>query len=281
MKNKEKVIDFYNNATEDYEFWSRDYNMHFGLARFNVFNREKMLKKMNQSVLDKVGVMSCNENENFLDMGCGCGGTLRQGSLLNNKVKPNGVTLSKWQIDKCKEIIEKRNIKNVNVVEGDFCKMPYENQSMDGVWALESICHSNNRLEAMKEAYRVLKKGKKFVITDGFVKVNPEKAGYFFRKSYKILCKGWSLPNLANIFDFTSQLEDTGFKIILIKDLSWKIAPSVFHSPVVIIKYLLCNIFKRKPLKKQSIQNLKASFISFFLGIQRSKFSYYQIIVEK
>ena len=28
--NKENLIDFYNEATEDYEFWSRDFNMHFG-----------------------------------------------------------------------------------------------------------------------------------------------------------------------------------------------------------------------------------------------------------
>ena len=39
--NKEKVIEFYNEATEDYEFWSKDFNMHFGyfkLFKTNPFN---------------------------------------------------------------------------------------------------------------------------------------------------------------------------------------------------------------------------------------------------
>ena len=30
---KVEMIDFYNEATEDYEFWSNDFNMHFGYFR--------------------------------------------------------------------------------------------------------------------------------------------------------------------------------------------------------------------------------------------------------
>ena len=57
MKTKKysKVVEYYNNATDDYKFWSKDYNMHFGLAIPNVFNRQKMLKKMNSFILKKSG----------------------------------------------------------------------------------------------------------------------------------------------------------------------------------------------------------------------------------
>ena len=41
------MIDFYNEATEDYEFWSKDFNMHFGYYRplkTNIFKRDSMFE---------------------------------------------------------------------------------------------------------------------------------------------------------------------------------------------------------------------------------------------
>ena len=51
--NKEQVIDFYNEATEDYRFWSNDLNMHFGYfvpLKTCVFKRDGMLNRMNDEV---------------------------------------------------------------------------------------------------------------------------------------------------------------------------------------------------------------------------------------
>jgi len=48
--NKENLIELYNEATEDYEFWSKDFNMHFGYYipfKTTLFKRDTMLNEMN------------------------------------------------------------------------------------------------------------------------------------------------------------------------------------------------------------------------------------------
>jgi len=127
----------------------------------------------------------------------------------------------------------------------------------------------------------VLKKGSFLVINDGFLKIKLEKASSFFKKSFSVLCKGWAIPDFANIDEFKSIIKKNKFKIIEIQDLSWKIAPSVIHSPLVIIKYLIYALFGKAPLKEQNLNNLKGSFMGLIIGIQRKKFSYYMIKVQK
>jgi ubiquinone/menaquinone biosynthesis C-methylase UbiE len=279
MENSTKIIDYYEEATKDYEFWSKDFNMHFGLVIWNIFNREKMLRKMNLFVLENINGEETNSH--YLDLGCGCGATLRQGCQTNKDSKYTGVTLSKWQIDKCKELMHNQNITNGDVIEGDYHHLPFDDENFNGAYALESLCHSNNRLKVLKEASRVLKKGSKLVVADGFIKVDSKKAGWLFKKMYKILCEGWALPNLANINEFKTQLKEAGFKIKEVKDISWQIAPSVLHAPFIVVKYLIYCLLGKAPLKKQNINNLKGSFVSLFMGLQRSKFSYYVIVAEK
>jgi len=130
-KKYKKVIDYYDNATDDYKFWSKNYNMHFGLAIWNIFNREKMLKKMNSFILEKIG-FSDTKDKKFIDLGCGCGGTLRQGCEENPSNSITGVTLSKWQINKCNELINQKKLKNAKVMIEDYHNLPFEDESFDG-----------------------------------------------------------------------------------------------------------------------------------------------------
>ena len=63
-RNRIEMIDFYNEASEDYEFWSNDFNMHFGYFipfRTNVLKRDTMLNEMNNQVLKRLsfdGILS-------------------------------------------------------------------------------------------------------------------------------------------------------------------------------------------------------------------------------
>jgi len=53
--NKENLADFYNETTEDYEFWSKDFNMHFGYYipfKTSLLKRDSMLNEMNNQVFN-------------------------------------------------------------------------------------------------------------------------------------------------------------------------------------------------------------------------------------
>lgn len=50
----------------------------------------------------------------------------------------------------------------------DYLRTTFDNNSFDVVWALESACHSVNKAAFLKEMYRLLKKGGRFILADGF-----------------------------------------------------------------------------------------------------------------
>ena len=113
------------------------------------------------------------------------------------------------------------------------------------------------------------------------MKIDTSNGSKFFKKTYNAMCEGWAIPDFANFNEFKSILERNRFKIKEIEDLSWKVAPTALHSPYVILKYLLFALLGKAPLKKQNLNNLKGSFMGLILGLQRKKFSYYMIKVQK
>ncbi len=77
-QNKIEMIDFYNEASEDYEFWSKDFNMHFGYFipfKTNPLKRDRMLNQMNAQVIKRLNIG--NTKNRLIDLGCGMGGTMR------------------------------------------------------------------------------------------------------------------------------------------------------------------------------------------------------------
>ncbi|MEO1013407.1 MAG: SAM-dependent methyltransferase, partial [Bacteroidota bacterium] len=100
------IIDFYNEATEDYKFWSSDYNMHFGYfshGRSNPLKRDSMLNEMNRQVLKRLGLPSSKSL--LADLGCGMGATIRYALQRNPKLSAIGVTLSHFQVSEGNKLL--------------------------------------------------------------------------------------------------------------------------------------------------------------------------------
>ena len=168
--NSEKVIEFYNEATEDYKFWSNDFNMHFGYYKFlktNPFKRDSMLNEMNRMVFNQFSI----SNSNFLigDLGCGMGGTMRFGIRNFKNLNMIGITLSDFQVQYGNALL--KNIKGL-IVKENYNKTSFKNNSLDGAIAIESFCHAGHDSKSFKEAYRILKPNSKLVIADAFLKKN-------------------------------------------------------------------------------------------------------------
>ncbi|MEM7185967.1 MAG: methyltransferase domain-containing protein [Bacteroidota bacterium] len=275
---RSEIIDFYNEATEDYSFWSRDLNMHFGYFRpgiTNPFRRDSMLNEMNLQIYKRLNLPG---RATVADLGCGMGGTMRYFLKQNPLLTMLGVTLSGFQVREGNRLL--KDTKGL-ILEENFEQTSIPSDSMDGSIAIESFCHSGHSVNALKEAYRILKPGGKFVMADAFLKKSPNQLCFGSKYCYEALCNGWSLDGLGVIDEVIDHLKGIGFRKVTVEDISLRVAPSVFHVPFAIGGFLLKNLFRRKPLKRQSWNNLKASFYALLSGLHMKDFGYYVITAEK
>ncbi|WP_108866644.1 methyltransferase domain-containing protein [Aquimarina aquimarini] len=276
---KEKITQFYDEATEDYEFWSKDFNMHFGYYipfKTSIFQRDSMLNEMNQQVFDRLQVSK--QNSLIADLGCGIGGTIQYGLRKYPLLHIIGVTLSSFQVNEGNKRLEG---KNGLILQENYCHTSFASSSLDGAYAMESFCHSGHSKQALQEAYRILKPNAKLVITDAFLKKDAEQLCIGSNYCYEQLCEGWSLNGLGSIKKVEHTLKQIGFRDIVIKDISYRVAPSVLHVPFAITKFIAQKLFKKSPIKPQSLKNLKGSLFALLSGLHTKSFGYYIITVKK
>lgn len=278
-KNKIEMIDFYNEATEDYEFWSKDFNMHFGFFipfKTNPFRRDSMLNQMNTQVLKRLDI---GQNKHrILDLGCGMGSTMRHALNHHKKVIAYGVTLSDFQVEHGNSLL---NGLNGIILKENYNNTTFRSESFDSALAIESLCHSGHDRTSIKEAYRILKPEGKLVIADAFLKKERENLCRGGTYAYSRLCDHWSLEKLETIDKMKQHLESVGFSQVIIEDASFRVAPSVLHVPFAIAGFILKKLLRFKSIKRESLHNLKGSFYALLSGLHTRSFGYYLITAIK
>jgi MPBQ/MSBQ methyltransferase len=281
----EHILDYYRNASRDYESWSKQFNMHFGYYRWglNPFRREGMLNEMNEKVFDQLAIDD-TADEHVYDLGCGLGGTLRHSAKRFNSSRFTGFTLVPWQVEHGNAMLQEGKFsERINMLEGDYTKLSVPSNSAAGVYNLESACHAkgSDKAALVKEVHRVLKPGQRYVVADGFM-INPSiKQGKLMKRAMKAIGENWAVEEFAQLEHFEAALLKQGFIDVTVKDISWNIAPSVLHAPFTVLGFVLKKLWKREKMEKQSINNLKGSLLSLVVGMNRSKFRYCIVTATK
>jgi hypothetical protein len=92
------------------------------------------------------------------------------------------------------------------------------------VWALESSCHALNKGDFLREAYRLLRKGGRIVVCDGFLLQRR-----FSEQQWQavVTClNGWAVPNLCSRQEFTGLLAEQNFQSVRCHDITAQTLPS-------------------------------------------------------
>ncbi len=105
-------------------------------------------------------------NARVLDLGAGYGGAAR---YLAQRFSCRITTLNLSEVQN-----ERNRVLNracglnylIEVIEGNFESLPFEDQGFDVVWSQDALLHSGNREKVVAEAARVLKPNGTFVFTD-------------------------------------------------------------------------------------------------------------------
>ncbi|QQG52516.1 MAG: methyltransferase domain-containing protein [Candidatus Falkowbacteria bacterium] len=220
---KETIIKYYNYTLPFYKFfYHKNSNaVHYGFFDKNTKNHQAALLNVNQCLAD---ISRIKSGDVILDAGCGIGGSSIW-LAKNYPVKVIGISISGKQINEANRLSVKEKISDrAFFYERDFLNSGFSDESFDIVWAIESVCHADDKKDFLKEAYRLLKPGGRLVIDDGFLlrKVGDKKE----QKDYDAFLKGMALPNLASEQQFKKDLENLRFQNIKIYDKTKETWPS-------------------------------------------------------
>lgn len=280
--NFDDIIEYYSEATDQYAGWGDNFNMHFGYYQcgMNPFNLEPMLENFNRQVVESLKLSSSKDNH-VLDMGCGVGGTTRFCAKQANIKSVTGITIVASQIQQAIELLKNHSFEcEVTYELQNYHNTNFDNSSFDGVYAMESACHSGemDKRSIISEAFRVLKPGARFVMSDGFLK-SQRPLNFILNYCYKKVCNCWALGSFGELNCVVEQMKQAGFINVKVEDASWRIAPSVAHIPFIAVKYFFTRIFKKN--SRQLWNHLIAPIFLLPVSVCKHRFGYYIITAEK
>lgn len=214
----EAVIEYYNQCHVDYKIlWRSHRNLciHFGYFDDEHANHAEALPNMNRVLASRVGITS---EDSVLDAGCGVGGSSIW--LAENRgARVCGVNIQPLHLRLAREEAKTRGLEQlVRFEERNYCDTGFEPGSFDVVWALESVCHCDDKPAFIAEAFRVLRPGGRIMVADFFqFKADLDATE---RERMRLWLDGWALPGLAQVDEFRDGFRSAGFAQISCDDIT-------------------------------------------------------------
>jgi tocopherol O-methyltransferase len=164
--------------------------------------------------------------ENILDVGCGIGGS---SLYLADKfhARATGITLSPVQAARATERAQELNLSNRSqFLVANALEMPFEDNTFDLVWSLESGEHMPDKTKFLQECYRVLKPGGKLIMVtwchrpiDNSPLTDDEQK--HLQEIYQVYC----LPYVISLPEYTAIAHQLPLQNIRTADWSTAVAP--------------------------------------------------------
>lgn len=217
------IIRYYERTSFDYflvlRLW-KHWGKHYGFFDRDHKTVEEAILNLNKVLAEKAEI---HKGAKVLDAGCGVGGSSIW--LAKNKdARVTGITIVEQECKKAKELARKYKVGDkTEFLVRDYCNTGFPNSTFDLVWAIESVCHAEDKSNFLKEAIRILKPGGKLIVADGF-----QKKLSLTVEEQDIMHKwlsGWAVPNLATVNGFKDSMRKVGFKKIESEDVVKNILP--------------------------------------------------------
>uniref|UniRef100_A0A7S4AWA4 Methyltransferase type 11 domain-containing protein n=1 Tax=Pseudo-nitzschia australis TaxID=44445 RepID=A0A7S4AWA4_9STRA len=163
-----------------------------------------------------------------VDVGCGIGGSSRHIARKFN-CKARGITLSPYQAARGNELaIEQGVADRTSFQVADALDQPFEDNSFDLVWSLESGEHMPDKKKFVDELFRVATPGGRILIVTWCHRDLEDGETSLTKKEERILARinrAYYLPKWCSVKDYVDLLEAKGASNVRREDWSYIIAP--------------------------------------------------------
>ncbi|MBI3941540.1 MAG: methyltransferase domain-containing protein [Chloroflexi bacterium] len=220
----QQIITYFETCEIDYRVtWNLEGSsaLHLGFWDETTTHLAQALARENEVLAQEVGITS---SDRILDAGCGVGGSavyLAQ----TYRCHVTGITLVPKQVELARRNALKHGVSDrVTFQIMDFTNTTFADASFDIIWALESVCYSDDKAAFAREAYRLLKPGGKLMLADGFVSRQNLSAEEALLVQQWL--NGWSITALETTGNFAHYLQQAGFSSVSVTDRTQSVWPS-------------------------------------------------------
>ncbi len=208
-----RIVYYYEESEITYrEGWDLKHSMalHGGYWDEKATTFRKALLRLNEVMAEMAGIQ---KDMYVLDAGCGVGGS---SIFLANeyRCKVLGISLVDRQLFLARENAKKKKVAPhlIDFQNMDYTATGLPSNTFDVVWAIESVCHSYEKMDFIKEAYRILKPGGQLILIDYFMQRSPKDSKE--ADDYQFFLDTFYCYNLADPPTFGRKLAEAGFKDI-------------------------------------------------------------------
>lgn len=146
-----------------YQLWGGE-DLHLGIY----LNETETIRRASRRTIREMAYLlpKLNAEMKVLDLGGGFSGSARY--LAHNfGCHVTVLNLSERENERGRRMNKEQGVDHlIDVVDGNFEDIPFEDNTFDVVWSQDAILHSGDREKVLREAARVLKSGGHMVFTD-------------------------------------------------------------------------------------------------------------------
>ena len=231
----------------------------------------------NSILARKAGV---SDADRVLDAGCGQGSSVFW-LAKHYACQIDAITVSKGEFECVDEAVRSLNYRDkIRVFEENMLATHFSDNTFTIVWAVESLCHVDEKMAFLKEAMRIMAKGGRLVILDFFL--TEELISPIDIRNYERFCEGMLFPSLTTKSEFLRMLEVAGFHNVQFDAYEQEIKSSIFDREIsgwlgVIMSSPIALLRRTEGI---FLKNSRASIAQGSL-FRRKKLSYGVVYAEK
>ena len=278
---KEAVKKYYSDTQFEYKLiwnWMSKATpaLHFGYYDAKATNHQQAIVRANEVLAEFGGI---KYGARIVDAGCGLGQS-SEWLAQNLKAVVTGISIVPKQVNAINKRLQNKPVANVDFRVADYLNMPFENDTIDIVWAFESVCHAADKSLFYKEAYRVLKPGGKIVMAEYIRTGRPMKAEQ--ENLLQEIFKAWAIPDLDTIEEHQEHAFASGFTSFNNCDITSHVMKSYSNLRETCRRYASFSklLFNAGIISSVRHNNMLSS-LKQADAIEQGVFTYHHIVAEK
>ncbi len=248
-------------------------NMHIGISDDGIVKKNEKYQTYHVSKLDEI--IKTNNYSQVLELGCGQGANMAYLAKKNKNVSFKGIDLY--------PSLDKKNKKyNITLFEGDYHNLEkIQDNSIDLVYAIETMCYSMDKNQIFKEVNRVLKKDGLFIIFDAYLAKERNKLSEIEMIGAKLVENGYYLNEFEYIGNLTKYIKENNFEIIREENMKKKVINHLLDYQNRIKKYMKFGVLFKltsKLVSKEVLGNIVPIYFMYNTVNMDLSVYYYHIL---